>query len=175
MLTNHSPAERLNARAGHEGWPTICDDRGHFDSAILSAVDVVWQAARGDKRLPMRCDFKARAIGRHLRDITFVDSIKEPGGRRRFRFGFYGSGLARYTGEFTGRFLDEIIPEAFLANWTACFDTAMEVAAPLRIVSQFHALNLDYMTTETMLAPIGDADGAPCGLLISAAYSPGTH
>src|ERR1700704_5417280 len=126
-----SPTESLNARAVRDGWPTICDDRVVFVSTTLNELAVVWHAARGDKLLPMRSDINARAIGRHLGEIAFVERVQEQGSPRRFRFGFYGSGLGRYTGDFTRKFLDEIIPDGFLANWNACFDTALELAVPL--------------------------------------------
>ena len=47
----------------------------------------------------------------------------------------------------------------------------LEYGAPLRFVSHFQAFDLDYLTAESLLAPLGDAEGAPCGLLISVVYT----
>ncbi|HEY4941574.1 MAG TPA: PAS domain-containing protein [Rhizomicrobium sp.] len=167
-----SVCERFNLQAKRADWPSRCDDTLAFDNARLKDLVGVWQAARGARDLPMRVDFSARALIRHLRDIAFQELIQEPGAPRRFRFGFFGSALAHYAGDCTGKSLDEIIPAQHIASWYGSYDAAFEQRAPLRFVSQFRSLNLDYLTAESFIAPLGDAGGVPCGLLTSVAYTP---
>ena len=167
-LKIRSLPDRLNAQAKREHWPTLCDDRLVFDDPRLNDLSVLWHAVRGSRVLPQRTDFTARALLRHLRDILFVELVPP----HRYRFGFHGSGLARYTGDWTGKLLDDAVPAKFRDSWYASYDATLEQGAPLRFVSHLHAFDLDYMTAETLLAPLGDASGAPCGLLVSVVYTP---
>ncbi len=169
-IRSQAVPDRLNAQARREHWPTLCDDRLVFDDARLNDLGVLWHAVRGGRVLPQRADFTARILLHHLRDILFVARVAAS--PRCYRFGFHGSGLARYTGDWTGKILEDAVPARFLASWYASYDAALEHGAPLRFVSHFRAFDLDYMTAETLLAPLGDADGAPCGLLVSVVYTP---
>jgi hypothetical protein len=162
--------ERLNAQAHRENWPTLCDERLAFDGARLNDLAAIWDTVRGGRPLPRRTDFTARTLMRHLRDIAFVERVTAPA--HRYRFGFHGSGLARYTGDCTGKFLDELVAEQSIAAWYASYDTVLELGEPLRFVSNFRAFDLDYMTAESLIAPLGDANDMPCGLLISVVYTP---
>lgn len=172
LATPVSAAQMLNARAVREGWSMRCDDRLVFDSARLTDLAQIWNAVRGAKELPLRSDFSARALARHLRDIAFLECVPQPGALHCYRFGFFGSGIARYTGDCTGKFLDEIIPPDSLAAWMAAYDAALAHGAPLRYVSRIQAFDLDYMNAESFVAPLGDANGTHCGLLSSISYTP---
>ena len=172
LTTPISAAQALNARAMREGWELRCDDASAFDSERLTDLARIWHDVRGARELPRRADFSARALARHLRDIAFLESVPQPGAPHCFRFGFYGSGLARYSGDCTGKFLDEIIPPKFLAGWQAVYDAGLEQGGPLRTVSRIQAFGLDYMNAEGFIAPLGDANGNPCGLLSSVSYTP---
>ena len=172
LATPVSAAQMLNARAAREGWTMRCDDTLAFADARLTDLAQIWEAVRGAKELPRRADFTARALARHLRDIAFLERMPQPGAPHCYRFGFYGSGLARYTGDWTGKFLDEIVPPEQLAAWQLAYDTGLAHGAPLRIDARITAYGLDYMNAESFVAPLGDANGAPCGLLTSVSYTP---
>ena len=172
LATPISAAQMLNARAAREGWTLRCDDSLAFADARLTDLAQIWHAVRGTRDLPRRADFTARALARQLRDIAFLDCLPQPGAPHCYRFGFHGSGLARYTGDWTGKFLDEIVPLRHLAVWQLAYDTGLAHGAPLRIVSRITAFGLDYMNAECFVAPLGDADGTPCGLLSSVSYTP---
>ena len=172
LATSVSAAQMLNARAAREGWRMRCDDNLAFADARLTDLAQIWNAVRGAKELPRRADFSARALARQLRDIAFLDCLPQPSAPHCYRFGFYGSGLARYSGDCTGKFLDEIIAPQFLTAWVVAYDAALTHCAPLRIVSRITAFGLDYMDAECFVAPLGDANGTPCGLLSSVSYTP---
>jgi hypothetical protein len=166
----HSPADDFNASARREGWPTLCDPLLAFDDARLAALLDIWRVACAGRPLPRREDFSARMLARHLANLAFVERM--PGTPGRYRFRLFGSGLARYTGDCSGKILDEVMPAAFLPSWCATFDTPLAARAPMRFVSQLLAFKLDYVTTESLIAPLCNADGVPCGLLASAIYTP---
>ncbi len=110
-----SAIDRFNARAARERWRTLCDDKLIFDSPKLAQLRDIWLAVRGARALPMREDFTARILGRHLQHLTFVERV-EDSGTRRYRFRMFGSALARYIGDSTGKYLDEVVPENFIAS-----------------------------------------------------------
>ncbi len=164
--------DEFNARASREKWPAVCDAQLKFDSPRLGALLDIWRATSGARPMPQRGDFTARALAKHLQNLTFVERLQEVPGPRRYRFRLFGSGLARFTGDWTGRFLDEVIPEAFLATWLATYDAAIAMGAPLRFVSRFRAAHLEHIMAESLLAPLCDETGSASGLLISVVYSP---
>ncbi len=167
-----SASERFNAQAVREKWPTLCDERLNFDSDRLAALLDIWQAVRGTRPLPQRADFTARVLAKHLQYLTFVERVAEPGGGRRYRFRLFGSALARYTGDLTGRVLDEQVAGPYLPSWLASYDTAIEMRVPLRFTARFRAAHLEHMAAETLAAPLADETGAPSGLLVSVNYGP---
>jgi hypothetical protein len=166
-----TPPNLFKARADRDGWAVICDESLAFDDAKLKAVLDIWQAVRGARPLPMRADFTARILLRHLPDIAFIERLIGADGARRYRFRLVGSAQAATAGDFTGKFLDEVIPAANIESWLLAFDTVLAIRRPLRIVSRFRALDLAYMTAESLIAPLCDMDGTPSGFLTSVAYS----
>lgn len=162
----------FKARADRDGWAVVCDENLVFNNAKLKAVLDIWQTVRGTRPLPMRADFTARILLLHLPDIAFIERLIGADGARRYRFRLVGSAQAATAGDFTGKFLDEVIPAANIESWLLAFDSVLAMRQPLRIVSRFRALDLAYMTAESFIAPLGDANGVPCGLLTSVAYTP---
>ncbi len=157
---------------GSPGQATACDPSLAFRSARLNDLAALYAKVRGDRAMPMRADFSARMLAPHLRDLSFVDRIVVPGQPRRYRIRYFGSGMARYSSDQTGKFLDEVVAEPFLTNWLESWDMPLELGMPLRFVSRFRALHLEYIAMESLTAPLCDEAGKPCGLLISAAAAP---
>jgi hypothetical protein len=172
LARTSTPAEDFNAAASREGWPTRCDPACAFEDARLAALLDIWRAVRGTRRLPLRGDFSARILARHLQHLTFVERVVESGSARRYRFRLFGSALASVTGDWTGRFLDEAVPDVFLASWLATYDTTLEAAEPMRFTARFRATHLEHILAESLVAPLEDESGAPAGLLVSVNYSP---
>ena len=164
--------ERFNAQSAQGEWQAVCDSALVFDSGKLSELLGIWQSVRGDRALPERTDFTARVLAKHLSSLTFVERVEAPGQERRYRFRLFGSALAQYTGDWTGKFLDEAVPPAFQPSWFATYDTAIAACVPLRFVSRFRAEHLHHIQAETLIAPLGDDRGTANGLLISVVYSP---
>jgi hypothetical protein len=163
--------ERFNAQSAQEKWQAVCDNALAFESAKLVDLLGIWRSVRGDRALPERADFTARVLAKHLSTLTFVERVETPGQERRYRFRLFGSALAQYTGDWTGKFLDDCVPPAFQPSWFATYDTAIAACVPLRFVSRFRAEHLQHVQAETLIAPLGDG-GVANGLLISVAYSP---
>ncbi|MBS0472292.1 MAG: PAS domain-containing protein [Proteobacteria bacterium] len=166
-MTAHHPIDTYAARALRGGWPTACDPQLEFRAGQLVELLGIWHSVRGDRTLPERRDFSARTLKSHLRDLAFVERSGA-----RYRVGYYGSGLVRYSGDLTGKHLDEVIPAHQLEAWHAAYDTALSAATPLRFVSQLRAFRLEHMSAESLVAPLADAEGRAAALLISVVYGP---
>jgi len=164
--------DSFNARAGREAWPTICDASLTFDSPQLKDLLDIWRHVAGTRRLPMRADFTARALIRHLKYISFVERVRSGDGQHRYFLRMVGRSQVRNGVDGTGKYLDEIIAPCFIASWNAAYDMVMQSATPLRFVSNFRALDLDHLTAESVVLPLGDAAGAPWGLLTSTNFTP---
>jgi hypothetical protein len=172
MLARATTAvDEFNARSAREQWHTQADDKLIFDSPKLAQLRDIWNVVRGERSLPRREDFTARILGRHLQSLSFVERVEE-GGARRYRFRMFGSGLARFIGDCTGKFLEEVVPAGFVDSWYATYDLAVETGRPLRFVSRFRAAELEHVQAECLVAPMAGADGKPWGLLVSVVYSP---
>jgi hypothetical protein len=165
-------ADRFNAQSAREQWQAVCDNTLAFESGRLADLLGIWQSVRGDRMLPDRADFSARVLAKHLSTLTFVERLEAPGKARRYRFRLFGSALAQYTGDWTGKFLDESVPAQFLPSWFATYDATIEARVPLRFVAQFRAEHLQHIKAETLAAPLDGETGAATGLLISVVYSP---
>jgi len=171
MLAQALPeVEEFNARAAREQWHTHCDEKLIFDSPKLAQLRDIWNMVRGARQMPRREDFTARILGRHLQNLTFVERVEENDGCR-YRFRMFGSGLARFIGDSTGKFLDEVVPPHFADSWFATYDLAIDTRKPLRFVSRFRAAELEHVMAECLVAPLA-GDGKPWGLLVSVVYSP---
>ena len=166
-----SHAEAFNARSQREGWAAACDDRLIFDSPKLAQLRDIWQMVRGERDMPVRADLTARILGRHLQNLTFVERVQGEG-EHRYRFRMYGSTLARYIGDCTGKFLDEAVPPSFGTVWRETYDTVIAARRPLRFMARFRASELEHIVAECFVAPLAGDDGSPWGLLVSVIYSP---
>lgn len=151
---------------------SICDPSLAFAHPRLNALAELYKTICGDRPMPMRTDFSARMLAPHLRNLTFVDLVREDGKPRRYRFRYFGSGMARHSSDHTGKYLDEIVAEPFLTNWYESWDMPLELAMPLRFVSRLQALRLEYIAVESFTAPLCDDAGTPCSLLISSESAP---
>jgi len=164
--------ERFNAQSAQDKWQAVCDSALAFENRKLADLLGIWQSVRGDRTLPQRADFTARILAKHLPNLTFVERVETPGQERRYRFRLFGTELAQYTGDWTGKFLDDSVPQDFQPSWFATYDAAIEARVPLRFVSRFRAEHLHHVQAETLIAPLGDNSGTANGLLISVVYSP---
>jgi len=173
MLPNiQAPWDAFNTRAGREGWAAVCDASLSLDSPQLHDLLDIWRRTAGTRPMPARADFTARALIRHLKSISFIERVQPAEGPRRYFFRMIGREQLRGAADGTGKYLDEVIAPRFIASWNAAYDMVIDSATPIRFVSNFHALKLDFLTAESLIMPLADAAGAPWGFLTSTAFTP---
>ncbi|MEI9885409.1 MAG: PAS domain-containing protein [Rhizomicrobium sp.] len=155
----------FNARAKALGWSFQCAPAISFERAELNTALAVWREKAGGRRMPGRADLTARVLKFCLTQMSLIERVAD-GGAPRYRVRLHGSALARYAGDCTGKFLDEVVQGDRLESFRSLYDTLLALEAPLRVVSQYQAPEIDYLTGETLLAPLS---GPP--LILSVTYA----
>ena len=161
-------AAELNARSLAMGWNALCDTKLDFDRRELSQMKDVWRAQCRPGRLPSRAQFDARVLKPFLREIAILEAVPHRG-RWRYMHRLVGSAIAERTGETTGKFLDEIIPEPVHEKTVAYFDAVIEHRCPLRVINDYDVEAMNHTRGEIFLMPLAD-DGTTPNMLLTVSY-----
>jgi hypothetical protein len=139
-----------------------------FEHPQLKALHALWCAKARDTGWPSRRDFDARALKPFLTNISIAERVTCEG-RRRYRYRLVGSAIVELFGEATGRHLDELLKEPFLARWTANYDAVFAVHHPLRFTSRFELPFVNYLDGESFAVSLSNG-GAAANLVLTASY-----
>ena len=167
----HPRIQRYND-LGAADQASLCDPSLAFTHPRLHDLAALYAQVRGSRAMPSRTDFSARMLAPHLRNMTFVDRVVEPGRPRRYRFRYFGSGMAQHSADHTKKNHNKNKTKPKHTNWNESWDMPLELGLPLRFVSRFRSLDLEYIAVESLTAPLCDAQGNPCGLLVSSETAP---
>jgi hypothetical protein len=161
-------AAELNARSLAMDWNALCDTKLEFDRRELSHMREVWRSHCRPDRLPSRAQFDARVLKPFLREIVILEAVPHKG-RWRYLHRLVGSAIAERTGETTGKFLDEIIPEPVHEKTVAYFDAVIEHRCPLRVINDYDVEAMNHTRGEIFLMPLAD-DGVTPNMLLTVSY-----
>ena len=159
----------FNDRAKAAGWPFQCSLADGFERPQLAAALALWREKAAGRAMPQRADLTARAMKPFLTQMSLIERVLADG-RQRYRLRIHGTALARYSVDGTGKFLDEVVLGDRIHGYIALYDTLLEVGVPLRVVSNYQAPEIDYLTGETLLAPLSIA-GSDTPLILSVTYA----
>ncbi len=159
----------FNERAKASGWPFQCHPAGGFERAELNKALELWREKAGGRPMPARADMTARAMKPFLTNMSLLERI-EVGGALRYRVRLHGSALARYSGDSTGKFLEDVVQAERFDGYRSLYDALLAHGAPLRVVSQYQAPEIEYLTGETLLAPLA-VPAAATPLILSVTYA----
>ncbi len=155
----------LNTKAQARGWTFVCHRDAVFDAPKLNAMNALWQSVAPPGGLPARRDFSARAMKDFLPNLIIADVIAaQPG--NRFRYRYVGTNAARYLGEMTGKFMDEILPPDANERTAASYQAIIDARTPLRFVTRFSLDAISFMSAEFFGAPLA-SDGATPDMILS--------
>lgn len=155
----------LNARLVAGGWTFTCHPAEGFVEPDLIAAHALWREKAGTRDMPARTDLTARAMKPFM---THMSLLERNGARYRVRL--HGSSLARYSGDSTNKFLDEVVEPSRIGAYLAIYETVLAHRMPLRVVSQYQAPEIDYLTGESLVAPLSHpASETP--LILSVTYA----
>jgi hypothetical protein len=98
-------------------------------SQMVRALHAWWHAHRGPNGVPDRRDLDPAALRSLLPNLFIVDIEPAP---FRVRYRLVGTKAVRNSGfDFTGRYLDELLPPGADVPWIEYYQTAYESREPL--------------------------------------------
>lgn len=154
-----SGADDFNAAAKLNRWPALCDPTCKFFYAKHLDVLALWHNLAGTDGIPFRREMTARRLKPHLKSVFIYEQVEETHGERRYRVRLMGSKIVQVFGEFTGKYLDEVVPENFLPRWEALPDAVLGAGAPLRFLVRSDTFDKAHMVAEYFCAPLRADDG----------------
>ena len=161
-----SAAVRFNQVAQSRGWSVVCDERLAFDTPKMKEALSYWTARAGTRSMPLRTDLSPHGMKSFLSLVSMAERDRLADGRSRWRVRLQGSDLDRVMGPMTGRYLDEVIEGEILARWMATIDLIVEVAKPLRFLSETQVPDREPIVMELLLAPLS-SDGGDFDMMFS--------
>jgi hypothetical protein len=115
-----------------------------------------WIAKRGAQPMPVRGGFLAEELAAWWPDLILYD-VEKSGGTNRLRFRVHGDNAARADGgNFTGRFLDEVLPPESTELILSCYAAVIDTRLPLYSRSHRFSREGHNIGFERLLLPFGD-------------------
>jgi len=120
----------------------------------LRRLFAYWLEKRGDRLFPARADIDPVDFPYVLGYVTLVDVEHDP---RRYHFRLDGSILVELSGtNYTGRYLDELPGEEYVAFIKDSYDRVVDGGAPYRYRKD-ELFDQQKFSEETVILPLGDA------------------
>jgi hypothetical protein len=161
--------DAINARAQDAGWSFFLAPARDFEHPSLTAVLALWRDKAAGRAMPLRSDMTARAMKPFLTNMSLLERVETSTGRH-YRVRLHGSTLAGYSGDTTGKYLEDFVPPEQLGGYLGLYDTVLRLKVPLRVVSQYQAPQIDYLTGESLLAPLAVV-GSTTPQILSVTYA----
>ena len=135
-----------------------------IDDDRLRRLFAYWLAKRGDRPFPAKAEIDPVDFSYVLGYVTLVDVERDP---RRYRFRLDGSILVQLSGtDYTGRHLDELPGEEYVAFIKETYDRVVDGAAPHRYRKD-GLFDQQHFSEETLILPLGDNPPAVDMLLVA--------
>jgi hypothetical protein len=130
----------------------------------LQRLFAYWVEKRGDRLFPAKAAIDPVEFPYILGYVTLVDVEQEP---RRYRFRLDGSILVELSGtDYTGRYLDELPGEEYVAFIKATYDRVVDSGEPYRYRKN-GLFDQQQFSEETIILPIGDTPPAVDMLVVA--------
>jgi hypothetical protein len=165
-LASDRQCASFNAIAINRGWSCRCDASLAFTRNELAAVAKLWSEKAGKNPIPARADFDARSLVSVLPHVTILERMANG----RYRLRLHGTSQTKYTGDHTGRFIEDMVPPNIVDAYNALYDLVLNEGRPVRAVWNYQAPEIAYLTGESFVAPLTGKDGA-ANLLLSVTYT----
>jgi hypothetical protein len=172
MSTDQAEAIRtFNERAVSENWPVRCSEADSVAQPELGEIRELWRGRAKTSGIPLRRDFDMRTLKAFVRHVSIIERM--PSLRQtRFRYRLVGSEIARVFGDSTGRYLDEVITPQFLPSWRAAYALVLGLDDAIRFESWYQNPRADYLTGESICAPLRGASGTTDTILSATYFTP---
>jgi hypothetical protein len=170
---------QLAKPAAEKPIPALVEDEAfRFDTALeferpeLNALRDIWREKVAGKGFASRTDFDARTIKSYMRNLSILDIVAQPDGSRRYRYRYFGSAIVEVFGEHTGHYIEEFIPPNRMARWTAGHDLVTLSCRPLRFVINYNSPQINFLSSESLVLPLGDEAGNVSMLMCCLYFGP---
>jgi hypothetical protein len=130
-----------------------------LDDSRLQRLFAYWLQKRGDRPFPAKSEIDPVDFSYILGYVALVDVERDPGApsSRRYRFRLDGSILAALSGtDYTGRYLDELPGEQYVAFIRETYDRVVDGGEPFRYRKN-ELLDQQLFSEETIILPLGDS------------------
>jgi len=171
MESAKGAAAAFNMQAHRNGWNSLCDATLGFLQRELSQLLETWRSEAGEAGIPTRSAMSPRVLKSFLRDVALYERVEAADGKRRYRVRLMGTSFAQILGDYTGKFVDEVVPPEFVTLWHASLDTTLAAGAPLRFLGREDTNRMTFLTGEFFSAPLLADDGQMNMVLGAARYS----
>jgi hypothetical protein len=169
VLSKRDPIKAFNERAKAAGWTFTCGPAQGFEHQQLAGALALWRKKAAGRRMPERSDMSARDMVAFLSHMSLIERVG-PARDSCYRVRLHGTTLASYGGDMTGRFLEQVVPAQLVGCYAGVYDTVLELLAPVRVVSEFQAPRIDYLSGESLVAPLS-VSGKDSPLILSVTYA----
>jgi hypothetical protein len=159
----------LNERQKAAGWTFVCAPAECFDHAALADMHALWREKANGQPMPARSDLTARAMKTFMPHMSLLERVNDEG-RDRYRVRLHGSVLARYSGDATGKWLEDVVDASRIGSYVGIYDNVMQWHQPLRVISRYQAPELDYLDGESFVAPLSVPTSAT-PIILSVTYA----
>ncbi|WP_162917555.1 PAS domain-containing protein [Dongia deserti] len=113
-----------------------------------------WLEKRGARLFPSKAEIDPVEFRYVLGYVTLVDVERDP---RRYRFRLDGSILVELSGtDYTGRYLDELPGEEYVAFIKETYDRVVDSGEPYRYRKN-GLFDRQHFSEETLILPLGDS------------------
>jgi len=163
-------ADDLNAAAKRYRWPMICDPFCRFTYHGHEELLALWRSLPSEGGIPYRRDMTARLLRPYLNSVAIYERVENSNGEVRYRVRLMGSRIVQVFGELTGKFLDEAVPEDYVARWHALPDVTLGTGGPVRLLIRSDTFNKAHMVAEYLCVPLRADDGAAKLVLYAGHY-----
>lgn len=124
-----------------------------LDDNRLRRLFAYWLEKRGERMFPAKAEIDPVEFPYVLGYVTLVDVEHDP---RRYRFCLDGSILVELSGtDYTGRYLDELPGEEYVAFVEGTYDRVVDGAEPFRYRKN-RLFDQQHFSEETLILPLGD-------------------
>ncbi len=125
-----------------------------LDDDRLRRLYAYWAEKRGERRFPTKAEIDPVEFPYILGYVTLVDVERAP---RRYRFRLDGSILVALSGtDYTGRYLDELPGEQYVAFIRETYDRVVDSGEPYRYRKN-GLFDQQHFSEETIILPLGDS------------------
>ena len=167
-----SGADDYNEKAKGGDWVSLCDATVTFSHPDLRRLLGLWRKqAKGG--IPLRRDMTPRVLKSFLPDIAICERLTGDGGERRYRVSMMGVWFAQILGNFTDKFLDDVLEPEHLPRWQVALDATLADGIPLRFLGRTDTNAMSFLNGEYFVAPLLADNGSASFILASGRFTGG--